>query len=101
MFCIWHSILIDYIFFFTGHEVYLKGTSCFKTLVDQFGDRIVGDDGEVDRKVLGSIVFSNPVGIFIWKEEEGLNGIQIKGFYSATFCVPVSSTIKIQLTVLV
>ena len=73
-------------FFFTGHEVYLKGTSCFKTLVDQFGDRIIGDDGEVDRKVLGSIVFSNPVGIFIWKEE-GLIGIQINWFYPATFCV--------------
>lgn len=43
-----------------GHEVYLKGTPCYNTLVEQFGDEIVGKNGEIQRRVLGSLVFSNP-----------------------------------------
>ncbi|OPL20871.1 bifunctional synthase coenzyme a, partial [Mytilus galloprovincialis] len=43
-----------------GHEVYLKGAPCYSTLVEQFGNEIVGENGEIQRRVLGSIVFSNP-----------------------------------------
>ena len=43
-----------------GHEAYLPGTVGFDMVVDAFGDQIVGEDGTVDRKKLGPIVFSNP-----------------------------------------
>ncbi|XP_071157555.1 bifunctional coenzyme A synthase-like [Mytilus edulis] len=43
-----------------GHEVYLNGTPCYNILVEQFGDEIVGKNGEIQRRALGSIVFSNP-----------------------------------------
>lgn len=32
----------------------------YRAVVDEFGDEIVGPDGEVDRKKLGSIVFGDP-----------------------------------------
>jgi len=43
-----------------GHEAYLPGTLGFDMVVDAFGDQIVGEDGTVDRKKLGPIVFSSP-----------------------------------------
>lgn len=43
-----------------GHQVYRQGTSGFRALVAEFGPEIVGQDGEVDRKRLGAIVFSDP-----------------------------------------
>ena len=36
-----------------------KGTECFKKIVDEFGDAVVGEDGELDRKELGKMVFSS------------------------------------------
>eukprot|EP00924_Labyrinthula_sp_SR-Ha-C_P000514 maker-scaffold_27-snap-gene-1.18-mRNA-1 protein AED:0.01 eAED:0.01 QI:148/1/1/1/1/1/3/94/398 len=44
-----------------GHEAYLPGTKCFQDLVDHFGDRIVAADGTINRKELGSIIFSDSV----------------------------------------
>ena len=43
-----------------GHESYLPDTVVFDMVVDAFGDQIVGEDGTVDRKKLGPIVFSSP-----------------------------------------
>ena len=43
-----------------GHEAYLPGTKGFDQVVGAFGEEIVGDDGFVDRKKLGPIVFSDP-----------------------------------------
>ena len=43
-----------------GHEAYLPDTVGFDMVVDAFGDQIVGEDGTVDRKKLGPIVFSSP-----------------------------------------
>ena len=36
------------------------GTAAFDQVVACFGADVVGDDGEVDRRVLGSKVFGNP-----------------------------------------
>ena len=44
-----------------GHQVYEPGKRCFSLLVDAFGQGIISPDGHVDRKVLGGIVFSDPV----------------------------------------
>uniref|UniRef100_A0A1L8DZI0 Bifunctional coenzyme A synthase n=1 Tax=Nyssomyia neivai TaxID=330878 RepID=A0A1L8DZI0_9DIPT len=52
-----------------AHSLYEPGTECFRALEAHFGSGIVGADGRIDRKVLGSIVFSH-------KEKlEELNGI--------------------------
>lgn len=36
-----------------------SGEACFQKIVDQFGDSVIGNDGELDRKKLGEIVFSD------------------------------------------
>ncbi len=43
-----------------GWLIYEAGTDGFRAVVDEFGDGIVGPDGEIDRKRLGSIVFGDP-----------------------------------------
>jgi len=43
-----------------GHNAYEKGTTCFDQVVAAFGQEVVGEDGEVNRKVLAPIVFGDP-----------------------------------------
>ncbi len=43
-----------------GHAVYLPDTDGFREVVATFGDDVVGENGEIDRRVLGSKVFGNP-----------------------------------------
>ncbi|KAJ8971839.1 hypothetical protein NQ317_001552 [Molorchus minor] len=43
-----------------GHNVYKPGKPCYKAIVDHFGDSVIAANGEIDRKTLGGIVFSNP-----------------------------------------
>jgi phosphopantetheine adenylyltransferase/dephospho-CoA kinase len=40
-----------------GHRAYVKGTDAFHKVVAQFGEDVVGEDGEVDRRALGAKVF--------------------------------------------
>ena len=42
-----------------GHEVYKPQTEGWREVVAAFGERVVGPDGEIDRRALGSIVFSD------------------------------------------
>lgn len=42
-----------------GHEVMEPGEEAFGQIVKQFGQEIVGRDGRIDRKILGSIVFAD------------------------------------------
>lgn len=42
-----------------GHQAYLPGTACFGMLIEAFGDTIVDTEGKINRRVLGSIVFSD------------------------------------------
>jgi dephospho-CoA kinase len=42
-----------------GHEVYRPGTSGFAAVVEAFGNEIVGEEGTIDRRKLGAIVFGN------------------------------------------
>ncbi len=41
-------------------ETYRPGTEVYKKLVERFGEGIVNDQGEIDRKKLGAIVFRDP-----------------------------------------
>lgn len=43
-----------------GHRVYQAGRPAFDRVVAAFGDDVVGDDGEIDRRALGGKVFASP-----------------------------------------
>ena len=43
-----------------GHEAYTPNTEALEHVVSAFGDEILQDDGEIDRRKLGTIVFSDP-----------------------------------------
>ena len=42
-----------------GHEAYTPNTEAWEHVVSAFGDEILQDDGEIDRRKLGAIVFSD------------------------------------------
>ena len=42
-----------------GHRAYERGSPAFDQVVQTFGEDVVSDNGEIDRKVLGSKVFGN------------------------------------------
>lgn len=41
-------------------ETYRRSTETYKKLVARFGEQILAQDGEIDRKKLGALVFSDP-----------------------------------------
>ncbi|MCH8050637.1 MAG: dephospho-CoA kinase [Chloroflexi bacterium] len=43
-----------------GHEVYNPGRPAWQEIVNEFGNEVVAEDGMIDRKKLGAIVFSDP-----------------------------------------
>ena len=43
-----------------GHEAYTPNTEAWEQVVAAFGDHILQDDGEIDRRKLGAVVFSDP-----------------------------------------
>ncbi len=43
-----------------GHRAYEPDTDAFAKVVQAFGDDIVGDDGQINRRALGGKVFGNP-----------------------------------------
>jgi dephospho-CoA kinase len=43
-----------------GHEAYQANTKTWKDVVAAFGNEVVAQDGSIDRKKLGAIVFGNP-----------------------------------------
>ena len=72
-----------------GHSAYLKGTTTFDEVVAAFGEDVVGEDGEVDRKALGGKVFADPearrkLESIVWPAirsmvEEQLEALRAKG----------------------
>ncbi len=42
-----------------GHEAYLPNTPCYQQVVNVFGDKVVTEDGAIDRTALGNIVFAD------------------------------------------
>ena len=42
------------------HRMYAPGTPGFDRVVAEFGEEIVGEDGVIDRRVLGGMVFGKP-----------------------------------------
>ena len=46
-----------------GHLAYIPDSAGFRAVVEAFGQNVVGADGQIDRRVLGGIVFSQPDGL--------------------------------------
>lgn len=44
-----------------GHKAYVVGEPCYTAIVNHFGAGIVAPGGEIDRRALGAIVFSDPL----------------------------------------
>ncbi len=42
------------------HVILRRGGAAFEPVVEEFGEGILGPDGEIDRRALGRIVFSDP-----------------------------------------
>jgi phosphopantetheine adenylyltransferase/dephospho-CoA kinase len=40
-----------------GHQAYLQGSKAYDQVIATFGNDVVGDDGEIDRRALGAKVF--------------------------------------------
>lgn len=40
-----------------GHQAYLRGSKAYDQVIATFGNDVVGDDGEIDRRALGAKVF--------------------------------------------
>ena len=56
-----------------GHEAYAVGTECNIKLVEHFGDKIKNEDGTINRKALGPIVFGDAAAMqalqaIVWPE---------------------------------
>ena len=43
-----------------GHEAYRPHAEAWRRVVEAFGEAILGPEGEIDRRALGAIVFSDP-----------------------------------------
>jgi dephospho-CoA kinase len=43
-----------------SHRTYAKGAPGYQLVIDKFGKWLINKDGEIDRKKLGSLVFSDP-----------------------------------------
>lgn len=61
-----------------GHEIYLPGKPAYDEIVAEFGRDVLAEDGTIDRKKLGPIVFSDP------KKLERLNQITHPRIFQAT-----------------
>ncbi len=59
-----------------GHEVYRPQTEGWREVVAAFGERVVSADGEIDRRALGGIVFSDEAAL------ERLNAITHPRIYA-------------------
>ena len=42
-----------------GHAAYARGTAGYSEMIEAFGGRIVETDGEIDRRIVGKIVFAD------------------------------------------
>src|SRR5207247_4222914 len=42
------------------HEILRKGGPAYRPVVDEFGEGILAPDGEINRRALGNVVFSDP-----------------------------------------
>lgn len=51
-----------------AHRAYSKGAPGYQQVIDRFGKWLVGRDGEIDRRKLGNLVFSDPEAMRLLEE---------------------------------
>ncbi|KAL3885381.1 hypothetical protein ACJMK2_025451 [Sinanodonta woodiana] len=69
-----------------GHVVYLNGTPAYEKLVAEFGQEILTEDGEINRKALGAKVFADKsllekLNSIVWPEIGRLAAEKIQQFH--------------------
>lgn len=72
-----------------GHRAYDPGTQAYLKVIEAFGDDIVADDHQIDRRALGGKVFGKPEELknltnIVWPEIRRLAELEIAG-YAATY----------------
>lgn len=93
-----------------GHAILKKGNLAYRPVIDAFGEEILGEDQEIDRGILGSIVFSDPVALqklnrishpLIYKKvKEAIQIVQEEGTY-AYIIIDAALLVEIKLIELV
>jgi len=68
-----------------GHRAYDVGTHAYREVIETFGEDIVSNDNEIDRKILGKKVFGQPAELkkltdIVWPEIRRLAELEIAGF---------------------
>jgi len=54
-------------------QAYIPGTKAYNAIVKEWGDKVVAEDGSIDRRALGGVVFSDPAALkrlnsIVWPE---------------------------------
>ena len=44
-----------------AHSLYAPGMKCFNLIIETFGPKYLTEDGQINRKLLGALVFNNKV----------------------------------------
>lgn len=68
-----------------GHRAYDPGTQAYRHVIEAFGEDIVGDDNQIDRRKLGGLVFGKPDELkrltdIVWPEIRRLAELEISGY---------------------
>ncbi len=68
-----------------GHRAYDPGTQAYLQVIETFGEDIVGDDHQIDRRALGGKVFGKPDELkkltdIVWPEIRRLAELEIAGY---------------------
>jgi phosphopantetheine adenylyltransferase/dephospho-CoA kinase len=71
-----------------GHRAYDPGTQAYLQVIKTFGEEVVDDKHQIDRKVLGAKVFGDPAALklltdIVWPEIRRLMELEIAGFDAA------------------
>ena len=85
-----------------GHQAYQQQTDCYRQLVAHFGKQIVAEDtGDINRKVLGSIVFADPAQMraleqIVWPEILKLLNVELSRIEPTCSLAVVEAAIMIE-----
>ncbi len=68
-----------------GHRVYDTGTQAWREVIETFGEDVVDENNEIDRKILGARVFGKPEELdkltrIVWPEIRRLAELEMAGF---------------------
>jgi phosphopantetheine adenylyltransferase/dephospho-CoA kinase len=70
-----------------GHKAYEKNSKGYQSVIENFGNDILDDDGNIDRKKLGKLVFGKPSELrklneIVWPEIKNLTNNEINRLFN-------------------